>query len=633
MAYSDSFPAIRPSFQFSADAGRLDSRISYSRSTTGSFYGKDKHLSSDNLLLQSSTFDVTWSGGAIASRNSGQTDPSGGTDAYEIVEASTNDFHRLQQYGTSLAGSNYAFTVYAKQNTGTRYLILSLLGSSTNYVNAVFDLAGGTPTTYNGSGSASWVKSATQTASGNGYYKCTLKLTDAISNPSAVIYLSNSLSPSFDGYGRYGYTGDGSSIDLAFASLTTTGATDYNATTTQIHREYAPTLQTAAINAPRFEFSASDSASEVMGQSRGLLIEGSSTNAVGYSDSLASWNQSRLTATNASAVGPTGSLNAALLTPSTDVNQEHIIYANSVTTSVTGTVTLSGYFKAAGYDYVTLGIGNTYPGHFAHALFNLSTGAYITNSTGGDNSYVSSSTESVGNGWWRLVATFTTSRSNEQFVIGPVSTASPTFGSAWGTAMYTGDGYSSVLATGIQAEVGKSFASSLITSNSGSETTRAVDSAAIAVSEITGFSEGVGTVVYETGGVSSATANSQAAFSLYSSTLANNYTMAGVNVGGASDTSVRVYVKTPAGDQSFFSTGTVSVGDSYKLACRYELDNVAASLNGGAVVSDSSGTVPVGVDTLAFGQRDGTNYLNSNLKRIAIYSEALSDTNLQAITS
>jgi hypothetical protein len=625
MAYSENFPAQRASFMADfANAGRLDSRISFTRASTANVWDGSKHLSSENLLLQSSDFDTAWSKQGLATPTGGQSDPAGGTDGFTLVEDSNGGYHRIHQ-SMSQTG-DLALTVYAKQTTGTRYLMLTLFNASNDYEAAVFDLAGGAAATSSGSSSAYTSVSTSQTSSGGSYYKCVLRATGTVTTVS--LSLNDSASAGgVNSSGLDGYGGDGtSSIDVAFASLTTTGATDYNPTTTQIHRAYAPSLVSKSNNAARFDHTTD-------GQSVGILIEGQSTNAVGYSDSLASWNQSRLTATNASAVGPTGSLNAALLTPSTDVNQEHIIYANSVTTSVTGTVTLSGYFKAAGYDYVTLGIGNTYPGHFAHALFNLSTGAYITNSTGGDNSYVSSSTESVGNGWWRLVATFTTSRSNEQFVIGPVSTASPTFGSAWGTAMYTGDGYSSVLATGIQAEVGKSFASSLITSNSGSETTRAVDSAAIAVSEITGFSEGVGTVVYETGGVSSATANSQAAFSLYSSTLANNYTMAGVNVGGASDTSVRVYVKTPAGDQSFFSTGTVSVGDSYKLACRYELDNVAASLNGGAVVSDSSGTVPVGVDTLAFGQRDGTNYLNSNLKRIAIYSEALSDTNLQAITS
>ena len=84
MAYSDSFPAIRPSFQFSADAGRLDPRISYSRSTTGSFYGKDKHLSSENLFAYSSP-PTGWTLDSFT-LTSGQTAPDGSTNAVKLTE-------------------------------------------------------------------------------------------------------------------------------------------------------------------------------------------------------------------------------------------------------------------------------------------------------------------------------------------------------------------------------------------------------------------------------------------------------------------------------------------------------------------------------------------------------------------
>jgi hypothetical protein len=79
--------------------------------------------------------------------------------------------------------------------------------------------------------------------------------------------------------------------------------------------------------------------------------------------------------------------------------------------------------------------------------------------------------------------------------------------------------------------------------------------------------------------------------------------------------------------------GTATVGTGYKLAVRYELDNIAASMNGGAVVSDTNGKVPVGIDTLWVGELEGNYHLNSNLKRIAVYNEALSDTNLISLTS
>jgi len=355
-----------------------------------------------------------------------------------------------------------------------------------------------------------------------------------------------------------------------------------------------------------------------MGQSRGLLIEGQSTNLLAGSATIGGtyWGVANATAQQNSAVAPDGTLTATTLVENSAGGAKYA-YSNSYTPAASTTYTFSAFVKPNGRNFCL--IYTNFGGANQSSMFDLGTGATSNLSGSGVNTAAQ-----CGNGWWRLSVTVTTtSTTTANFQILPATDAT--------TFDYTGNGYSGLLCWGAMLEQ-SSFPSSYIGTTS-SAVTRAADSAAIAVSEITGFSEGVGTVVYETGGVSSATANSQAAFSLYSSTLANNYTMAGVNVGGASDTSVRVYVKTPAGDQSFFSTGTVSVGDSYKLACRYELDNVAASLNGGAVVSDSSGTVPVGVDTLAFGQRDGTNYLNSNLKRIAIYGEALSDTNLQALTS
>jgi len=187
-----------------------------------------------------------------------------------------------------------------------------------------------------------------------------------------------------------------------------------------------------------------------------------------------------------------------------------------------------------------------------------------------------------------------------------------------------------VLLWGIQAEANASHASSLV-STSGASATRAADSLSVTTADIPGFSEGVGTVVYETGGVASATETNQLAFGLRADGA--NFFTAGVNNGGVTDASVRVYSKTSDGDQAFLNPGTAAVGTGYKLACRYELDNIADSMNGGTVVSDTSCKVPVGIDTLWVGELDGNYHLNSNIKRIALYNEALSDTNLQALTS
>ena len=244
--FSSTYPSTRPVFNADfSNAGRLDNRISYSRSTTGSFYGKDKHLSSDNLLTYSENFGA-WSQVGLFSRTGGQTDPAGGSTGFTLRENSSSGYHR--NYLNAQANESFAFVVYAKQNSGTRYLCLTLLDTGNDWESAIFDLAGGAPTTVSGSSSGFTNVSATQTASGNGYYKCVLKATGYTNTANVSIHNSTTSAGINTSVGLPSYTGDGSSsIDVAFASLSSTGATDYNFTSGQIHREYAPTLQTAAM--------------------------------------------------------------------------------------------------------------------------------------------------------------------------------------------------------------------------------------------------------------------------------------------------------------------------------------------------------------------------------------------------
>ena len=608
MSYSDSFPAQRPIFSLdAANAGRLDPRMTFTRASNANVWDGSKHLSSENLFLQSSDFDTSWTVEFLGLTGS-QTDPAGGTNGWTIEEAATTSYHRLIQ-SISSGSSDYGLVFYAKQNTGTRYLTLALVTGNNNYEAATFDLAGGSPVMSSGSSSSFSSVSATQTASSNGYYKCVLKATG--SPVDARISLVNSSSPTLTSYGSYAYAGDGSSsIDIAFASLSTTGATDYNATTTSIHRQYAPSLVSKSNNIGRFDHSTD-------GQSMGILIESQSTNLLTNSaDFGGSWLIDNLTR-EVAAIGPDGTLSAFAFREATNSNQKRLLRGY---TAGGGNVTISVYAKLLGNTrrLVIREVGVT----GLYAVFDLATSTKVSGN---------GSIESVGNGWHRCQLNLSSTSTGH--VAGIYLVPADSAGTNYSDSAYAGDGYSGLLLAMPQAE-DQSFASSYIsTGTSGSTATRTAESLSVATADIPGFSEGAGTVVYETGGVASATAANQLAWSLFSSTTANSYTMAGVNVNGPTDTSVRVYVRTPDGAQAFFNTGTVAVGDSYKMACRYELDNVAASLNGGAIVSDTSGTVPVGIDTLWIGQRDGANHLNSNIKRIALYNEALSDTNLQALTS
>ena len=210
MAYTDNFPQ-RPVFMADfANGGKIDPRATFTRSDTPPTYAapsavhywsNEKHLSSDNLLLQSSDFDTTWTTQGLTSITGGQTDPSGGTDGFTIVENTATSYHRVDQ--SMSASGELAFVVYAKRKSGTRYLNLALYkpADSQSAGLATFDMSGGATHTSNGSSSTLTNLSDTQTASGNGFYKCVFKASG--SGPTYVsIGLSNVAAPVANNFGR-----------------------------------------------------------------------------------------------------------------------------------------------------------------------------------------------------------------------------------------------------------------------------------------------------------------------------------------------------------------------------------------------------------------------------------------------
>ena len=83
------------------------------------------------------------------------------------------------------------------------------------------------------------------------------------------------------------------------------------------------------------------------------------------------------------------------------------------------------------------------------------------------------------------------------------------------------------------------------------------------------------------------------------------------------------------GTQAYIGNTTLRDG---KRGMRIDNNNFGYCENGGTVISDVAGVVPV-TDTLELGRAYNGNELNGYLKRVSLYSVALSDTELQALTS
>ena len=198
----------------------------------------------------------------------------------------------------------------------------------------------------------------------------------------------------------------------------------------------------------------------------GILHESEArTNLVTYSNDFnhSTWTKFRVGITeNVSGVtGPDGTQTVDKITPIA-TNEQHRVWYGVSSTAVGETYSV--YAKSAGYDYIWVGYYEAPV--YEYAIVNLTNGAVT--SSNADNYSV----EDVGNGFYRISVTKTTSGSSRYISISPSPTASPTLDTN-SAPVYLGDGTSGVYVYGAQIEAGSTPSSYIPTS--GSTVTRAAD--------------------------------------------------------------------------------------------------------------------------------------------------------------
>ena len=598
MSYSNSFPTQRPTLNLDfANSGKLDSRISYTRSSTGTAFSAERHLSSENLIDKSNAYD---SGGWSESRvdqTSGQSDPSGGTSAKLIDQTSGQTTAGVVYYTGTFGANELTFSIFLKPNGRTKPNLAENLTDSGNTVKRTyFDLTGS---------GAVGTKDAAHTASiakFGDWYRCTITFTPhAADSGSVYLYISdtdNSQTVADDGNG---YTVFG-------ANLSTTGQLVTSETSGSIHREFAPTLKTAAADEPRFEFSATD------GQSEGLLIEAQATNLARYSSDISSWNStSTVNLTSNAGIAPNGQLEADLIVfPSTAT--QHYVYDNTISLTSGTTYTTSVYVKSAGQRYFQL-CGNSGGFGFKAANFDLESATSIN--VGGATSTITA----IGNGWYRLAVTMT---ADTTFASGGVILINVSSLSAGHFPATAGNDYDGVLCWGFQTEVGSS-ASSII-STSGAAATRSTDSCSVATSS---FYTGGPVSVYTEVTAAAAADGTQRMFTLFeNSDLVSAY----FSGGGDIKTFVDVGGNTQV-DASILASAVS--GTDYKVAISFDTNDYRGVSNGTLGAADTSCTLPTfSSPTLQIAaQSGGTNPLSGHIKRLSLFNVALSDVELQSLTT
>jgi len=399
------------------------------------------------------------------------------------------------------------------------------------------------------------------------------------------------------------------SLDLQFATSKTLddrvsgqNLITFSRSTTGTYVDSNGIIQTAAIDAPRFDHDPTTNAS------LGLLVEESRTNLLTHSEELdnAAWTNLFIGVNDNSTTAPDGNLTADLLTRS--ANQQ-VVYQISPGAN---TYVFSVYAKAGSSNFVTLGSSVNYRGNAV--TFNLSTGTpgnVVNYYSGADASITVSNPimTDVGGGWWRC-------QINVNHTTGRAVHIEP--GDLSNTA-------ASAYLWGAQLEAG-AFPTSYIPT-SGSTVTRAADLASITGTNFSSwYNQSEGTMFIRDKVNPSA-----------------SYSMAWVlqNTTNLNDGSVSNYLYTPSGSWILDSRNTgVNFdlsqsnvpGTFVKRAAGLKNGDLALALNG-SISTSQTGTITASTSLLYIGQRPPSYFYNGHIARLTYYPYRLPDATLQEITS
>jgi hypothetical protein len=372
--------------------------------------------------------------------------------------------------------------------------------------------------------------------------------------------------------------------------------TAYQVTTTQPITNYIPTLLTATDNVARFDHN------PTTGESLGLLVEELRTNLLLRSEEFdnASWTKTRSSITANTIVAPDGTLTGDKLIEDTTASNTHRL-SQAVTVAAIA-YTLSFYAKAAERNWIKV-ISAALTG----VNFDLAAGTVgIANS--GNTGVITP----VGNGWYRCAVTFTPASGSRDVGIELASGNNVT--------SYTGDGYSGIYIWGAQLEAG-AFPTSYIPTVA-SQVTRSADAASMTGANFSSwYRQDEGTIYGDF--------NARSPTNYRVLVGNNNSWYLGVPGSG------QVSAVSDAGN-ILISLGVAVANTSYKISFAQKVNDSAASLNAGAVVTDTSSTailatfMQIGGDNLVGGTG---RFINGTIKKLAYYPKRLSNTELQALTS
>jgi hypothetical protein len=604
-----------------ANSKAMDSRISFTRSSTGThFNGQEERKSAENLTKQSENFaDSYWSTKlrlqSVTSNVSGVLAPDNTQTVTQLVEDSSNNsryLHSPNSIAYLPSNRQWTYSVFAK--AGQRS-VLGLWTSSVSGGIAYFDITNGTVTTTTGA----FVGSARIDNYGGGWYRCSITTpTGGTGNGSEYPVISM-----HDGVGNYSYQGSGSwYLYIWGAQLELSSApTNYIKTTTARRTIHSPKIVSTAGNKPRFDYDA------VTGECEGLLIEGASTNLYGYGNSVCGAVAGNTSLIQNAGVAPDGSHDAQLIfTPKGSAASG---YAYRGASNIISSSTNSGYWsisyyikRVMGTSPISVGIG---AGGSGNLHGSIDSNYNVTVNVSGNMTAGAGTATPVGDGWYRIAIRGTTTGAA---------------GYAELQAMSPGV-YNEFLLWGFQVE-NKLTASSYIPTSGGTTASRGSDIAFISGNDFYNFyRDGEGTWFTDSDSrkmvEAQLTNNRIDTLNITNHAATSNSYLAGLNCVGGSNT-MYWYIQSGGELQAGGTTSVPSFGQTgytgiIKQAFGYAPDNFYATANNATGISDTSFRPPRELDRVYLGSRNGgSQFQEGRLKKVAYYNRRLTNAQIKALT-
>ena len=525
-----------------------DGELTFTRASNATRVGPDGLIQKvrTNLLTYSNDFSNAAWGKSFAALTGGQSGYDGTNNAWKL-QASGSTSCYIQQGSFSVLR---AHSIYAKAGT---YDQISIINGG--YGQGVqFDLTSGTIVT----NSNSSIYSPTITSVGSGWYKISLGIQS--SAPTYGFLIAPQL---LNGGGIV----DGEYIYIQNAQTEYNDiATDYIATTTSARSTFAGITVdgTSVPNVPRLDYS---------GGCPSLLLEPTATALNQFSEQIdnAYWTNANCTVTANQTASPSGYVDAELVLDDTSNNQHVITRSIAVTSG--NKYTASFFLKAAGYttSAIRMGNGSLWTGGTGPTVeFDLValTGTVV------DGSGVTFTIEDYGNGWRRCSVT------------GTCVTSGTTVFSLYVKQYngYIGNGTSGIYAWGANITA-TGYVQSYIPTL-GSAVTRLADSASkTGISSLIGQTEGTAFIEFS---VEHLTSGNNILFNLSDGTSPNSIYANWYEFGGGNRIEYAVYI---GGALVVGFNHSIAIG-THKLAFAYKANDFVAYVDGVAVGSDTSGSVP-----------------------------------------